>query len=564
MVTINRMNQSVSMDNQDYYSDADYENYPVDEYVTDLAEGPARENGYAYGNAGAAPMASAKEYLKELLGQAKEIRDDDSLSSAEKSQLLNRLNKILISLKKTSENSPPSEELLCEIEAFQMDRMEQQAQALEEVEAAKEELYGKLGDLQAQLEAKEGPFAYATEGQLKDYQKQVEQLISALDLGIGDTEEAAEKLTKLEEEIKANQVGNPEASEESTPPTRVENNEAYYEANGDDVSLHSWSKDKVASHHVKTTGNVEIHADQGEKVKIIEGSGSTYTIEVSSSDGSKESFIVDKKAAQISIQADFEKVSYQGKDGSVEEYMAGLDAKIYVAGEESIEPDYRSVDFLKQLDDMIPEKNAKDIFSAMQKHFGDLLPSDYKDASGNLSLAGLKKAIQDGIFPPKDAVAWGPKIMEFFMEVDFTLQRQYQILASTKGWNAADPLTLRLGQLFRAFGIQARDPGNGGHAEDNIELLVNGAWVGVDVVTGRKAGYTAQFKVSSGSSGGEGWDSPIDGAAEGAAAGAVGGAVVGSFFGPGGTAFGAVVGGAAGAVVGGAIDVGEDIIDSLF
>jgi len=558
------MNQGVSVDNQSYYNDSIYENYPVDEYVTDMEEGSMPEEGYYMdGGPGAAPALSAKEYLTELLGQAKEIRDDNSLSAAEKSQLLNRLNKILVALKKTSDRSPPAEELLSEIEAFQMERMEQQAQAMEEVEAAKEEMYGKLGDIQAQLETKEGPFAYASESQIKDYQKQVEQLVHSLDLGISDAEEISGKLAKLEEEIKANQVGNPEASEESTQPSRVENNEAYYEADGEDVSIHSWDQDKVETHHVKTTGTVEIHADKGEKVKIIEGSGNTYTLEVIGSEGSKETFIVDKKTTQISIQADFENVSYQSKDGSIQEYMAGMDAKIYVDGEESIEPDYRSVDFLKQLDDMIPEKNAKDIFAALQKHFGDLVPSDYKDASGNLSLAGLKKAIKDGIFPPKDPVAWGPKIMEFFTEIDYTLQRQYQVLASTKGWDAADPLTMRLGQLFRAFGVQARDPGNGGDAEDNIELLVNGEWVGVDVVTGRKAGYTAQFKVSSGSSGG-GWDSPIDGAAEGAAAGAVGGAVVGSFFGPGGTAFGAVVGGAAGAVVGGAIDVGEDIIDSIF
>ncbi|GEM_PF-6859828 len=200
MVTFNRMNNRASIEPPLNDFRSSYENDLGDEYVTHLADDSWEDSSQWVNHGSNTPVLSAREYEKELLKQAKEIRNDSVLCAEEKKLVLNQINKLVIQLRKVSDHATPPPELLSEVETLQMDMMDREAQAAEESQAQSEEIYNQLSDLRGNVESTEDSSYSLTEEQRKDTLTQIDQMTHSLDLG-EKPENISKKLEELQKKL---------------------------------------------------------------------------------------------------------------------------------------------------------------------------------------------------------------------------------------------------------------------------------------------------------------------------------------------------------------------------
>lgn len=542
MVTLNRLNNSVALESQVYDSplDSSYDNYPVDEYVTDMGDDYLTEEGYEFQGSGRQlPALNAGEYAKQLQTQAQSIRNNDSLSSAEKNTILNRINKLMVALKRIPDQSYPPAELLSEVEGFLMEQMELEARTMEESNALSEELYARLDELRSGVEATEGSGYSLTEDQRKDYLTQINQMMHSLDLG--ETPEALDQ--KLEDlEKKLSEFATDEKTQAflnlfTEPPTTVQELK--------DAGIF----EEVKNNHGEMPSEkvIQFMADRDGALKGIIANEDTAAATERVSTLLNEGFGIETFAPEE------EKASQYSVDKK--DHLIQLGSKVYELKISDKPLKFESADELseeEQASEAIADKLAN-LQGVYDIKAGDILA---RAKEFNIDLANLPASPT-------------PNMINFFISLDkgFANQIANFIGAMSHGKNPSDgdyaAIRDRMVEFMKVLYPDAVTRKDGsGRAVDNI--IFRGADLDIinqDNWKAARGNPALLFDFGGDYSSGPGHDSIFDGMAKGAVAGATGGAILGTIFGPGGTAFGAAVGGAVGGFVGGAIDAVEDLFD---
>ncbi len=503
------------------------------------------------GEGGQLPVLRVGEYEKELLTQAKQIRGDTSLSASEKKLILDRINKLLGSLKKFSNQDIPSPEVLSEIENFQMDMMDRAAQAMEEQNAQYEEVYGKLGELRAGVEGGEGSEStYSlTDEQRKDTLTQIDQMMHSLDLG-EKPEEISKKLETLEKQLSENVIDEKTQifmSLFTDPPVTIQELKdagIFDEIKNNHGEMPSEKVMQFLAEHDSSLKSMISNEDAAGAMERIGGLLSEgFGIEVGIPDEeTAKKYGVDKKDNLIQLGSKVYEVKISGNELSIKKTEELSEAE--QAGEQV-------ADQLANLPG-IYDTTAADVLEKAKKFGVDLanLPSSPTPNLVNF-LISIDKSFADkvGAFIggcSSIPVTFGGKIT----------------LAPTNGDYAAirDRMVEFLTVLYPNAVTRAE---GGGNSSDDI--IFRGEKIDIinqDNFEKAKSNPALLFDFGGNYSSGPGSDSIVDGAVYGAAGGAIGGIgtglMMGAYFGAPLGPVGALAFGAAGAVVGGAVGAISD------
>ena len=511
-----------------------YDNIPIDQYVTDMSSNPWEDSYQMDDSSQEVPTLSSREYETELFRQARDIRKDLSLSPADKKLILRQITDLISKLRGSPTQSSPSPDLLSEIEAFQMDLMNLQAQAAEEKEAASEEVYNTLSELRGNVENTEESSYSLSDSQRKKFLSQIDQLNHALDLG-EKTENIKSKLETIQ-----NQLNNFTSDEQTQnflalfPDSHLTIQDLQNAGISDEIKNNhgEMPSDKViqfiTDHDTTLKGfaSNEDYAGAMERMSGILSEG--FGIEANTPNEEEASkYGIDKKDQLLQIGSKMYELKMNGDTFSISK-TDKLD-----------EADQASEGIANQLANLpgVYDLKASDVLARAKELNVDLanLPSSPTPNMINF-LISLDKSFAQNLatfIVNKGSVSNGDYAAIRDRMVDF-LNVLYPNAVTRKegGGKATDNI------IFRGTDLDIINQDNWKAASSNPALI---------------------FDFGGDYSKGPGSDSIFDGMAEGAVAGASAGAILGTIFGPGGTAFGAGVGAAVGGFVGGAVDVIEDI-----